>query len=364
MVCSKLGRSKIMGKTWFIMAACVVGSATLAFGTHEGYVYERTKPNIVRGVVTMTVKETVSQDKKTGTSTTTSKITAKAIMQHATLSLSGQFVTEESRHFILKASTGESLTGYFDGGKLDIFYGTFAGGKHGIDIFDVKGGQQGQRPSLQGLYNVALDEVRFGGGGHLSLTVGSTGTVKIAGKLSDGTSMSGSATLVRDAEKYDEYFIILYKPLYSRKGYVGGVLRLSDDFSKGITGKVFWICDDSKWWQELEAIGGYYGNGRTAPQLPQNGMVFYTYMHEAYLPSHSGVVGDWVAEAFPLMQTSPQLKLPKASPPKKYRENCALCGVTPTKSKWITWYEYGGANPSSATLSFTSATGVDRKSVV
>ena len=62
------------------------------------------------------------------------------------------------------------------------------------------------------------------GHGYLTATVSDKGAVKIAGKLADGTGVSGSATLLMgDGTASVPYFV----PLYGKQGFAAGILGIS-----------------------------------------------------------------------------------------------------------------------------------------
>ena len=63
--------------------------------------------------------------------------------------------------------------------------------------------------------------------GYLTLNVGNLGAVKIAGKLADGTAVSGSAKLLEGLNKDGWMCVALHKALYTKAGFIGGLLWLN-----------------------------------------------------------------------------------------------------------------------------------------
>jgi len=344
--------------------------------TYDGFVYDDNGK--VRG--TMTLKATAkAKADKMGIITTNWTFSAKVILQAATISFSGK-LTGTADYFQLVKGT-ETLDVYLGG---DRFYGTVSGIKVG-GLFNVDGARavfadkKGvpatvELPQRMGLYNVALlgelpptdccADVSAGvvPQGYVSLTVGNAGTVKLAGKLGDGTSLSGSAKLLKGLNEDGWYAIALYKPLYSKKGFIGGLLWL-DPVEKVIlvdTGSdwfVDWECADPKkppFAYRLDVLGGYFGTGKVAV-MPSDGLKFSVFAE--HLPSPVPVnlqsrFDTWLSEAFPMnldvKVAGEKLTLPKADRLEKFKLGSATYYYTSSFGK----------NPSGATLSYTAKTGV------
>jgi len=62
------------------------------------------------------------------------------------------------------------------------------------------------------------------GAGYLALTVNKSGGVKVAGRLSDGTSVSASTTLLLVGA--NEAVVPVFAPLYSKRGVASGLLTV------------------------------------------------------------------------------------------------------------------------------------------
>ncbi|MCL2105267.1 MAG: InlB B-repeat-containing protein [Kiritimatiellaeota bacterium] len=269
------------------------GTSPLLITTaYDGFAYDIY--NIVRGTVTLNAKATVKLDKKTGITTTNWTFTAKVALQNATVSFAGK-LTGAADHFFAVTRNGEVLDVSVEG---DRFYGTVSGGKVGATL-TIDGARnafankkdlaaQAQLGTLKGVYNVVLVGEETGlQRGYLSLTIGNLGAVKIAGKLDDGTAVSGSAKLLEGQNELGWYAIALHRPLYSKKGFIGGLLWLNPADRRirvdaGYGWYVDWVCEDPKketFWRVLDVTGGYFGDGKIAPFL-QLDMQFSAYMED------------------------------------------------------------------------------------
>jgi len=330
---------------------------------YEGFAYDG--EGTVRGTVTLSVKAAVKVDKKAGTATTNWTFTAKAVLQSATVSFSAK-ATGSAAEVALAARTGETLDAALG---TEAFYGTLEGGKVGGTL-SVAGARnafadrkdaaaQVRLAPLKGLYNVALvsgsrsePEERLKGecAGYLALTVGNAGAVKLAGKLADGTAVSGAAKLLEGLNEDGWYAVALYKPLYAKKGFIGGLLWLNPEdglvrVDADYGWFVDWVCGDEKkgaFERELDVAGGAWTGGGWG-QPPYR---FGASVPEELPPPAAGLEGGWVSEAFPrelaVTVSGAKWSLPKATAPKKAG----------------TEYDYSGANPSAARLAYTAKTGL------
>jgi len=333
---------------------------------YEGFAYD--EEGTVRGTVTLSAKAAVKVDKKAGTATTNWTFTAKAVLQSATVSFSAK-ATGSAAEVALAARTGETLDAALG---TEAFYGTLEGGKVGGTL-SVAGARnafadrkdaaaQGRLAPLKGLYNVALltslsgslsePDGRLKGecAGYLALTVGNAGAVKLAGKLADGTAVSGAAKLLEGLNEDGWYAVALYKPLYAKKGFIGGLLWLNPEdglvrVDADYGWCVDWVCGDVKkgvFERELGVVGGAWTGGGWG-QPPYR---FGASVPEELPPPVANLPGAWVGEAFPrelaVTVSGAKWSLPKATPPKKAG----------------TEYDYSGANPSAATLAYTAKTGL------
>jgi len=330
--------------------ACTVGCST----PYDGFLYD--KDMVVCGTVTLTAKAAV----KGGSTTWT--FSAKAVMQSAAISFSGKFTGAAGR-FIASAKNGERLDVYVGG---DRFYGTLTvrGTVYDVDgarnVFANKSSTEAKvdLPRLTGLYNVAMQhccmDVEYGAGalGYVSLSVGNGGAVKIAGSLADGTKVSCSAKLLKGLNADGWYAVALYSPLYSKRGFIGGLLWL-DPVAKVIRVDaahewyVHWRGGNQSYdiWNAMDVIGGWFGNGKTAPSAPR-GLEFWGELLEDDL--FRAIVGDGyfpydIGWSIPVTTSGGKLSLPKGTAP-KLQKNGEI--------------EWDNPNPYCATLSYTAKTGL------
>ncbi|MCL1920724.1 MAG: hypothetical protein FWG50_06555 [Kiritimatiellaeota bacterium] len=359
-------------------------SQTIAY---DGFVYD--DDNTVRGTVTL--KATLREIKdRHGTVSTSQTVSVKVILQNATISFAGRRrgeLKEELKRFTASTkNNAEALDVFMQG---DCFFGTLSGDRTGGMLY-VDGARtvfankkdraaQDRLNEFRGLYNIALlgrntslsrlpEDIGSGFGppalpiGHLSLSVGNLGSAKIAGVLSDGTKISGNSKLI-DFRNSDGWLCVaLYKPLYSKKGFIGALLWLNPvdkvirvDTEYGWS--VDWMCNDPNkkiFWHKLDVAGGWFSNGRDAP--PPSPRLRFGADVPSDLPPPVADLSDawwvnlWVNWAFPqgipVITSDLKLSLPKAVAPKKYGKGLGA------------YYDYGIGNSSCATLSYTAKTGV------
>jgi len=330
-------------------------------GAYDGYLYDSS--GTVRGILTVAAKPAV----KAGVTTWT--LTAKAVMQTATVSFTGK-VPNTDGPVTLDAKSGEKMT---LNTNADTFDGTVSGGKitgtlnaaGARNAFaDKKDGvAQGRLDTLRGLYNVALldDEEHFQG--YATLNVGNLGAVKIAGSLADGTKFSGGAKLLEGLNDNGWLGVALHRPLYSKKGSVGGVLWIKPDGMREVVvdkeaGRFADWIREGVFNRRLDALGGRFTDGKAVPALPRD-LVFGASLPEDLPAPVTGLVeGWWVDGAFPwelpVQYNVLKLSLPKATPPKKI----SVKGETPYYDYEIINPATGLSNPSGATLSYTAKTGL------
>jgi len=334
------------------------GSALITTA-YDGFVYDDN--NAVRGTMTLNAKAVVKQDKKMGIAITNWTFSAKAVLQNASISFSGKFEGVAER-FQVVTKSWEFLDIRIEG---DRFYGTLAGGKVGADFF-VDGARnvfadkknlaaQERLNGLRGLYNVAMGSEQKSGvspQGYVSLSVGNAGVVKLAGKLSDGTAVSGSAKLLEGLNWKGWYAIALHKPLYSKKGFIGGLLWL-DPVEKliRVDTDYYWFVEwkTEIWKSTMYVLGGWFGDGKIAPLVPEGLLFGVEPINRLPPPVLNLTDGRWIDEAFPsglfVVVNGQKLSLPK--------------GVAPKKEKGTTEYDYHvSMNPSTATLSYAAKTGI------
>jgi len=211
-------------------------------------------------------------------------------------------------------------------------------------------------PPLMGLYNVVVTGAPslVDGGevldpqGYLSLSVGNAGVVKLAGALADGAKVSGSAKLLKGLNADGWYAIALHRPLYSKKGFIGGLLWLDPSsrvirVDAGDDWLVDWVSQDPKtrpFARRLDVFGGYFGTGKNTPTVPW-GLRFSANVPEALPPPVVLTNGRWVNEAFPwdipVITSGLKLSLPKATPSGATLSYTAKTGIF--KGKFSLYYD-------------------------
>lgn len=333
---------------------------------YEGFLTDALT-NTVRGALSVTAKE----------SRGIWSFTAKAALQDKTLSFAskGRFAEDGSVRMVSR--TGEVLALYLgkDGfvGALSTLnaYGAnaplVAVGKRNAFADKKDAAAQARLAPLKGIYNLALTEgtpdiqspesIALAYAGYLTLAIGNLGTVKIAGKLADGTAVSGSAKLLEGLNEDGWQAIVLFKPLYTQRGFIGGLLWLNPqdkmirvDTAYGCY--VDWVREypmETRFAYELDVVGGYFGDRLTGTVLA-GPLAFGAGVPDGLPPPVAGLDGAWAEAAFPqelpVTAIGIKLTLPKATAPKK-------AGYGPDA-----YYDYGGANPSGATLTYSAKTGL------
>lgn len=332
-------------------------------GSFDGYFYAESAfgsgvASALQGTLSLTV------------SALSGKLTAKAKLQTGSVSFIGKTWSgtndDGTVNAVLSAKTGEMLSLSVRQNRI---WGTLVGGKAG-DGLTLDGSRNrfantkdaeaqtllGQYASYYTVSLLVSKAVSLGalgaapeGVGYLGVTVGKGGSAKVAGVLADGTSISMSSHLIWYSDVGNQVCIPLFVPVYSKKGWVGGLFWIDSDTRAVVTD------DDRSWyvrWEKpgsgpdgfregLAACGGYYN---TLPSLAAQ------YLFGAQLESVPYVYGDvlaeWVEDALPdgIAVTVAGTRMTMAK------------GTTPTVSGGI--YTYSGENASLATLAFTARTGI------
>ena len=299
-------------------------------------------------------------------------LTAKAVIRQRTLSFraSAWDAQEEDgiQRVTLTARSGEKL-------GLNVrptrVWGTLTGGALGGESLTLDGVRnrfadsgdaeaQARLEGFKGYYTAALpvagalsssEAVRAApqGAGYLAVTVGNNGAVKIAGVLADGTKVALSSRLLLMEDEGEAACVPLFAPLYLRKGWVGGLLRLTPRGGPMVTDHergepVRWekpgLGPDG--FSELLAVcGGYYA---TVPSLASH------YLFGADVgpvPYHfAGGAAEWVSGALPrgvgVSVAGTRLSLAR--------------GAMPVLADGA--YVYADENSSQATLACTARTGL------
>ncbi len=296
------------GTTTYTMTLTVDPLPATAQGTFTGYVFDEGGPAGVKRVLG-TLSLTVS---KTGVPS------AKVVMQTASYSFSDKgwddVTTGGDYHLLMTRTYGEQLEITVDVGDSTLT-GTLKGGPLGSSAFDVAGQKnrfldladtaaQVELAKYKGYYTVVLPaEVCLScdpvvsnvpyGSGYLTVTVGDKGTVKIAGKVADGTSVSASTTLLKDALGA---YVTVFVPLYSKRGVLSGLLlftggatpaekRLEDhaDFlMEWLYPGTSATMTANRFDEQLSAYGAFYN--KTASLQAQYGSAHFSAENQAWAP--------------------------------------------------------------------------------
>jgi hypothetical protein len=339
----------------------------------DGFIYDEL--GTVRGTVTLSARMTARLS--AGIPTTNWSFSAKTVLRSSTVSYSSKGWSGTTGKLTFPVTRS--------GERLDVllgentFCGTVSGGQAGStlnlagsrNVFaDQKDSAAQERLSeVKGYYTMALlntggysalrgQEASLGAGaaGYLALTVGDLGTVKMAGRLSDGTTVSCSAKLLEGLNPDGWYAIALYQPLYSKKGAVSGLLWLNPRDKVLRTDRyrgwyIDWFCgkEDTPFVYELDACGGFFGD-RSSRQALSSDYAFCADVPDNLPQPVEVLSGSWIEFAFPwqlhVTSLNDRLLLPKATVPRRV-------GTGKTG-----YYDYDVENPSCATLSYQARTGL------
>ena len=274
------------------------GAVPLNSTAYDGFVYDGDKT--VRGTLTLNAKVD-----KMGVWT----ISSKVILQYATLSFSVKQQSNSLTNIVLHKN-GTTLAVNVKNGR---FHGMLSGGAAGGTL-TVDGARnvfaekynweaQGLLNRAKGLYNIALlGRQVVESSGYVSLNVGNAGTVKLAGLLADGTKVSGSAKLLAGLNADGWLAAALYKPLYSKNGFISGLLwidpssrtvRVDTDYNWFVDWKKVSSAEPDR----LDVLGGYFGDGKGYNAYPvPNGLKFSADVPDLQ-PLFMG--GVWAEASFP-----------------------------------------------------------------
>ena len=301
-------------------------------------------------------------------------LSAKAVIQKKTLSFTSKMwwevFSDGTCLAMLSARGGERLVLYV---RQDRIWGQLSGGAIAEPLFmDGARNRFAERADTEaqavlagyrGYYTVALPAYQVwstggagvtpGGSGYLTLTIGNSGSARVAGVLSDGTRVSLSSRLVYYGDCGDWACVPLFAPLYSRKGWLGGLIWLNP--STGVA----MIDADLGWfvrWEKpvttpdsfgalLFPCGGYYNTGAPLAEHyrlnAETNAVRYHVSGLAVEPQQAAMP-QWVG----VDVVGTRLVIQK--------------GQTPSKVDGA--YVYTGENSARATLSFSARTGIYRGS--
>ncbi len=225
---------------------------------------------------------------------------------------------------------------------------------------------------FEGVYTVSVADGEDHGSGYLSLTVGKDGSVKAAGKLADGTSVSATSPLMYDEEA--GWFVMLYA---APSAYKGGAFAAAVGFD-GDAGCVTLPRGPAQWTsrnpqstgdygegfdREVNLVGSYYSKLDTLRKyyesvrldldgVPELGFTF----KEMSLNEQGKKVTTSSATTAQAADTLLQPGLTAM-----VNENGAIVvakATKPVQDKETKEWSYDGANDGGLTLSFTQATGI------
>ena len=338
-------------------------------GAYIGYIYygdfdSPTPPTDLYGTLTLNVS------KLTGT------LTAKAVLQAGTVSFSAKawdtIFPDDSRMVSMTARTGEELLLEVRQNRI---LGIIRGGKAGSDWLCIDGARDlfankqntALLDPLKGYYTTIIgipdDDIGYFGSvgnpnygcGYVTLTIGANGSVKFAGKLADGTSVSASTKLLW-FEMDDKLCAPLYVPIYSKRGSLGGLVWLDPD-TRTIETTVSWYKYGKDWASDgffapVDLFGGWY-NKKPSWYIDGYEMDFLLHPNAAlnYDAKGNGLFLEYggFLEGLPVsMSAAGKMSMPKGKAPTRYGKG---------KPDDPYWYDYNALSPMT-TLTFTPATGI------
>lgn len=300
------------------------------------------------------------------------KLTVKAALPSGTLSLRATAWSEHeadgTRRATLTARTGETLDLFVRQNRI---WGTLTGGKVGDTTLVLDGGRNrfadrsdaaaaALREQFRGYYTVALPpreaisasaeiDAAPQGAGYLAITVGSRGSAKIAGILADGTRVSRSSRLILFEGCGEMACVPLFASLYTKRGWVGGLLWLSPQGVVVTDRANDWFVH----WENpgkgadgfdllLDACGGFY-SPTTALAASYRLTVDAA---PTYWCAEGAVSPAAVPTAVPVAVAGTRMTLDRSAKPRK---------VT---TDGVTTYEYDAVNPANVRLSFAARSGI------
>jgi len=341
-------------------------------GSYTGYIFDGEfdspyYPEDLYGTLTLKVSKL------------TGALSAKAVLQTGAVSFSAKawdvIYTDGTRGVTLSARTGETLILEI---RQNRFIGIIKGGKAGPDWLCIDGARdrfavkadsaaQAMLNNVKGYYTTIIAPPdtdngyvgNFGnpnyGCGYLTLTVGTSGSVKFAGKLADGTSASASTKLLW-FEMDGKLCAPLFIPLYSKRGVLGGLLWL-DPVTRQIDTVISWYKEGVDWasdglWAPAELFGGWYEKKNWRYNNTGYWLDFYLHPEGSYLYASGGwldlMCGGWLEDLRIDISPSGKMSLPKGKAPARYGSG---------KPHDPYWYDYNWQSPMT-TLSFAPSTGI------
>lgn len=343
------------------------GAPSVTVGSFDGYFYAAEN---FAGETAMAVKGTLALK----ISSAAGRLTAKALLLGGTVSFSGKTWSEVAIDgtctAALTSRSGETLDLYVRQNRI---WGTLVGGKAGTAPLTLAGGRNrfadrsdaeavALLEGFRGYYTISLPiyageslgdaEAAPKGVGYLAVTVGTKGAAKVAGVLADGTKVSRAGRLVLVEGEGSKACVPLFAPLYTKKGWAGGLLWL-DPVARTVT-----TDHDAGWfvrWENpgkqgpdgfhllLDACGGFYSSATALA-------VEYFFSAKADEVAYHYAEGVAVPTAAPdgvsVAVAGARMTLARSLKPKKITTD----GVAE--------YVYDEVNPANATLMFAARTGI------
>ena len=266
------------------------GAALTSPGTYTGFFYaDRAIGSASGPALQGTLSLTVSR--------LSGRLTAGVATQKARLSFRAASWTlqqpDGTYRATLQARGGTTLDLFV---RQDRVWGSLTGGALGTEVWQLDGARnrfadrndlpaQSALNGYRGYYTVSLpvtNALSLGaaqaapeGSGYLTLTVGSRGSVKIAGVLADGTRFTQSSRLLLFDDCGPEACVPFFVPVNSRRGWASGLFWITPDSLTVVTDRnLGWFVRWEKpgtgadgFSMMLNAVGGFYG---TTPSLAAN----------------------------------------------------------------------------------------------
>ena len=336
-------------------------------GAYDGYLYDRetaggVEATSVRGTFSLTVNRVEGA------------LTAKAILQDRTLTFRSSSWVDVDLDGTLVAvmwtRSGDKLVLYV---RQDRIWGTLRAGALSHKLY-MDGARnrfsdrsdadaQAALAGFRGYYTIALPTygawpyetaaVTPGyGSGYLTLTVGNNGVAQFSGKLADGTAFMRSSRLIRFGDCEAWACVPLFGPLYSKKGWLGGLIWLNPENGVAVVdADLGWFI---RWEKQVPTLDGF-----GALLLPCGGL----YNSAAPLAPHyrlSAETNTVRYYASSVISAAPQLAALPAWLQVDGAGNRLVVQNGKAPAKVGVAYDYTGENCARTTLSFSSRTGIYR----
>ena len=340
------------------------GAALTSPGTYTGFFYaDRAFGSASEPALQGTLSLTVSR--------LSGRLTAGVATQKARLSFrASSWVLQQpdgTYRATLQARGGTTLDLFV---RQDRVWGSLMGGALGAEVWQLDGARnrfadrsdlpaQNALNGYRGYYTVSLpvaNALSLGaaqaapeGSGYLTLTVGNSGSAKVAGVLADGTRFTQSSRLLLFDDCGPEACVPFFVPVNSRRGWAGGLFWITPGSLTVVTDR------DQGWlvrWEKpgtgadgfsmmLNASGGFYS---AVPSLAA---------HYLFAAETNGVSYHYAGGA----ASNQTAALPDGLNVTANGTRLTLRrGVRPPASNGV--YDYSAENSAQATLGFSARTGI------